>query len=70
MARGEFHLLHSIGIKVGSTNIGIKAQFMSFKDIPDICPIFYTTKIKGLEILHLKLRKFATKVASQQNSVN
>ena len=30
---------------------------------------FYTTAIWGLEILHLKVRKFATKVASRQNSV-
>ena len=26
--------------------------------IPDICHIFYTTTIWGLEILHLKVRKF------------
>ena len=30
--------------------------------------IFYTTA--GVEILHLKVRKFATKVAPQQNSIN
>ena len=32
--------------------------------------LFYTTAIWGLEILHLKVRIFATKVASRQNSVN
>ena len=31
---------------------------------------FYTTAILGVEILHLKVRKFATKVALRQNSVN
>ena len=31
--------------------------------IPHICHFFYTTAIWGLEILHLKVRKFATKVA-------
>ena len=38
--------------------------------IPDICHLFYTTTICDLEILHLKVRKFGTKVASRQNSVN
>ena len=32
--------------------------------------IIYTTAIWGQEILHLKVRKFGTKVVSQQNSVN
>ena len=31
---------------------------------------FYTTTVCGVEILHLKARKFGTKVASRQNSVN
>ena len=31
---------------------------------------FYTTTFWGLEILHSKVRKFATKIASRQNSVN
>ena len=38
--------------------------------IPDICHFFYTHKFWGLKILHSKVRKFMTKVASQQNSVN
>ena len=37
--------------------------------IPHICHFFYTIAIWGLEILHLKVPKFATKVASRQNSV-
>ena len=40
------------------------------EDIPDICHLFYTTTICDLEILHLKVRKFGTKVVLQQNSVN
>ena len=39
------------------------------KAILHICHFFYTTAIWGLEILHLKVRKFATIVASPQNSV-
>ena len=35
-----------------------------------ICHIIYTTTIWGLKILHLKVRKCATKVASRQNSVD
>ena len=31
---------------------------------------FYTSVFKSLEILHSKVRKFATKMGSQQNSVN
>ena len=38
--------------------------------IPHICLFFYTTAIWCVEILHSKVRKFATKVASRQNSVN
>ena len=37
----------------------------SSTSIRDICQFFYTTAIWGLEILHLKVRKFA----SRQNSV-
>ena len=36
--------------------------------IPHICHLFYTTAIWGLEILHLKVRKFPTKIASRQKS--
>ena len=32
--------------------------------------IFYTHTFSGLKILHSKARKFTTKIASQQNSVN
>ena len=32
--------------------------------------LFYTTTFWGLKILHSKVRKFATKIASRQNSVN
>ena len=38
--------------------------------IPDICHFFYTHVFWGLKILHSKVRKFATKTASRQNSVN
>ena len=38
--------------------------------IPYICHLFYTTTFYGLKILHLKVQKFATKIASQQNNVN
>ena len=38
--------------------------------IPDICHFFYTHTFSGLKILHSKVRKFATKIASRQNSVN
>ena len=37
--------------------------------IPHICH-FYTHTFSGLKILHSKARKFATKIASRQNSVN
>ena len=39
-------------------------------NIPDICHFFYTHTFSGLKILHSKVRKFATKIASRQNSVN
>ena len=38
--------------------------------IPYICHFFYTHTFSGLKILHSKVRKFATKIASRQNSVN
>ena len=38
--------------------------------ILDICHFFYTHTFKGLKILHSKARKFTTKKASRQNSVN
>ena len=38
--------------------------------IPEICHFFYTHTFWGLKILHSKVRKFPTKKASRQNSVN
>ena len=38
--------------------------------IPYICHLFYTTTFYGLKMLHSKVQKFATKIASRQNSVN
>ena len=38
--------------------------------IPDICHFFFTHTFSGLKILHSKVLKFATKIASRQNSVN
>ena len=38
--------------------------------IPHICHFFYTHTFWGLKILHSKVRKFTTKIASRQNSVN
>ena len=38
--------------------------------IPHFCHVFYTTAIWVVEILHLKVCKFATKVTSRQNRVN
>ena len=43
---------------------------MLIRYIPDICHFFYTSEFWSLEILHSKVRKFATKIASRQNSVN
>ena len=37
--------------------------------IPDICPFFYTSRFKGLKILHSKVRILVKKVVSRQNSV-
>ena len=37
--------------------------------IPHICLFFYTSTFFGLKILHSKVRKFSTKIASRQNSV-
>ena len=45
------------------------SQCNHYRYIPDICHFFYTSTFKGLKILHSKVRKFATKVASRQNSV-
>ena len=39
-------------------------------NIPHICHCLYTTAVWGVKILHLNVRKFATKVVSRQNSVN
>ena len=38
--------------------------------IPHICHFFYTHTFWGMKILHWKVRKFTTKVALRQNSVN
>ena len=38
--------------------------------IPDICPFLYTDTFCGLKIIHQKVHKFATKIASSQNSIN
>ena len=35
-------------------------------DIPDFCHFFYTHTFSGLKILHSKVRKSATKIASRQ----
>ena len=50
----------------------VLTHFTSFlhSTIPDICHFFYTTTFWGLKILHSKVRKFTTKIASRQNSVN
>ena len=37
------------------------------ESIPDFDLFFYTSTIWGQEILHLKARKFVTKVVSRQN---
>ena len=52
------------------TFLGNWHQQIQQLSIPHICHLSYTTAIWGVEILHLKVRKFATKVASRQNSVN
>ena len=39
-------------------------------DIPDFCHFFYTHTFSDLKILHSKVPKFGTKVASRQNSGN
>ena len=38
--------------------------------IPHICHFFNTNTFLDQKILHSKVRKFATKIASRQNSVN
>ena len=43
---------------------------LKHKNIPDICHFFYTSIFWGLKILHSKVRKFATRIVSRQNSVN
>ena len=40
------------------------------RGIPHICHFVYTTAIRCQEVLNLKVRKFATRVDSQQNSVD
>ena len=44
--------------------------FRSLSVIPHICHIFYTSTFWGLKNVHSKVRKFAPKTASRQNSVN
>ena len=53
-------------------NIHVGVLFMKFFYYRAylIFVIFFTLTYSGLKILHSKLRKFATKVASRQNSVN
>ena len=52
-------------------NLYLYLHFTMFmRTIPHICHFFYTTTFWGLKILHSKVRKFATKIASRQNSVN
>ena len=54
-----------------SSNCTTSIRSLSFHYtlIPDICHFFYTHIFWGLKILHSKVRKFTTKVASRQNSV-
>ena len=60
----------------GSVHLSACALFLNFEklewivSIPDICHFFYTHIFLGLKILHSKVRKFGTKIASQQNSVD
>ena len=54
--------------QVGLSSVEMNSE-VDETSIPHICHFFYTTAIRGLEILHLKVRKFA-EVASRQNSVN
>ena len=49
---------------------GFQMYRFSSSSILHISHFFYTTTIWGLKILHLKVRKCTTKVASLQNSVN
>ena len=63
----NYNLLQRSGFGVSGWNT---ISILSLLCILHICHFFYTTTIWGLKILHLKVRKFATKVASRQNSVN
>ena len=55
-----------------STNIfrGPEQFTMSCGPIPDICKFWYATIFWTCKKYATKVRKFATKIASQQNSVN
>ena len=54
-----------------ATRVSRRCQWATtLPSIPHICHLFYTTAIWGVEILHLKVRRFETKVASRKNSVN
>ena len=50
-------------------NVHYVAKFV-LVNIPHICHISYTSTFWGLKIVHSKVRKFATKIALWQNSVN
>ena len=50
--------------------LGLETIFSLVGIIPHICNLFYTTAIWGVEILHLKVHKFATKVVLRQISIN
>ena len=49
---------------------GVRYFLISWYIHTSYLSFFYTTAIWGVEILHLKVRKFATKVASRQSIVN
>ena len=59
-------------------SLGIKGGWYEYRiysgvdpvPISDICHFFYTNTFLDQKTLHSKVRKFATKIALQQNSVN
>ena len=61
-SRQRCNHLQELGLP-GSCNKGLVS-------IPDFFHFFYAHTFSGLKILHSKVRKFATKIASRQNSVN
>merc|ERR1711947_53201 len=60
----------NINIMIVSMLFALRMLFEQGPHIPDICKFFYTNTFLGLKILHSKVRKFTTKKASRQNSVN